>query len=234
MTFTKYSRTVTVAGSTATTNAIAGTYITIGGSAVKTAGVYKVVDRTAGGVLTLETPYQGENVTILGTVAQIISNANATAGDWGIKITGIKQKYDVNRWRQYDKVRFNTFLDGFPNTTTPTVVTTTAAFDGTAVYEQVANDEYISWGDEGQVFVDQVPPLFREQDAVVGTQYNPVVLGWLDKLPSLIGAGENKGQAILYVSGVPTLPSGQSLTLVTILNAWTGQKGFAGLPNPLV
>ena len=53
----------------------------------------------------------------------------------------IKQKYDVNRWRQYDKVRFNTLLEGFGS---DTPVDTTAALDGTGVYEQVANDEYIS------------------------------------------------------------------------------------------
>ena len=225
MTFTKYSRTVTVAGATATTNAVAGTYITLG--TAKTLGVYRVTARaTTGpiGQLTLDVPYQGETVTIAGNVAQIISSVDALAGNWGIKITGIKQKYDVNRWRQYDKVRFNTSLDGFPNTTSPTLVDTTAAFDGIAVYEQVANDEYISWGDEGQVFVDQVPPLFREQDAE-NVQYSPAVISWLDRLPSLIGAGENKGQVILYlpgtlVSGEFTVAAGNQTSFVNVFNDW--------------
>jgi hypothetical protein len=226
LTFTKYSKTVVASAATASTNAVTGTYISLGSGT--SLGVYKVIDRNnTSGNLTLEYPFQGETTTVTGASTSYIATAGA---NFGIKITGIKQKYDVNRWRQYDKVRFNTFLEGF---TTAVVTNSVAAFDGTAVYEQVANDEYISWGDEGQVFVDQVPPLFREQDAVIGTQYNPVVLGWLDKLPSLIGAGENKGQAILYMSGSATVPN-QGATLITVLDAWLLQVGFPNLPSPLV
>jgi hypothetical protein len=137
---------------------------------------------------------------------------------FGIKITGLKQKYDVNRWRQYDKVRFNVFLENFGPATT---VANDAAFDGIGVYEQAANDEYISWGDEGQVFVDQVPPLFREKDTVVGTQYNPAVLSWVNNLPSLIGAGENKGQAIFYVEDYL---AGQGFDLTNYIAAWVAQN----------
>ena len=230
-TFTRYSKTVTYVG-TDPTNVVAGDYLRVNGL---TPGdpVYKVASITpATNTIILDTVYQGDTATILNAAMEVVTVAGLGA-DWGIKITGIKQKYDVNRWRQYDKVRFNTFLEGFPNTATPTAVTTTAAFDGIAVYEQVANDEYISWGDEGQVFVDQVPPLFREQDAVVGQQYQPAVIGWLDRLPSLIGAGENKGQAILYMADADATLAGQALTLVTVLNTWlTGR--FANIPNPIV
>lgn len=227
LTFTKYSKSVVPTLAPATVNCTAGTYISI--ATGTTTPVYKVVDRNpTTGVLTLEVPYNGETVsgTAAGTSLTAINVTDAgTATLWGIKITGIKQKYDVNRWRQYDKVRFNTSLEGFPDVASPTAVTTTAAFDGVAVYEQVANDEYISWGDEGQVFVDQVPPLFREQDAV-NTQYSPVIISWLDKLPSLIGAGENKGQVILYFAGAlsssqftPATPGTQA-NFVTVFNAW--------------
>ena len=232
MTFTKYSKAVTVATGAAGVTIAAGTYLRIGTTSTKTAPVYKVatgavIGAATTGTIVLEVAYQGNSgvITVAGGVTYIVT----PAGDFGIKITGLKQKYDVNRWRQYDKVRFNTFLEGFD----AAVVTTTAAFDGVAVYEQAANDEYISWGDEGQVFVDQVPPLFREQDAVIGTQYNPVVLGWLDRLPSLIGAGENKGQAILYMSGSANVPN-QGATLITVLNAWLLQVGFPNLPGTLV
>jgi hypothetical protein len=228
--FTRYSKVVTYLGADPG-NVVAGDYLRVNGT---TPGdpVYKVASITpATNTIILDTVYQGDTATILNAAMEVVTVATLGA-DWGIKITGIKQKYDVNRWRQYDKVRFNTFIEGFPNTATPTVVTSTAALDGVAVYEQVANDEYISWGDEGQVFVDQVPPQFREQDAVVGTQYNPVVLGWVNHLPSLIGAGENKGQAILYIAGSATLTN-QGLALVDILDVWLTGK-FAGLPNPLV
>jgi hypothetical protein len=240
LTFTKYSKSVVPTLAAATSLCTAGTYISI--ATGLTTPVYKVAARNSTtGVLTLEVPYNGETIsgTAAGTSLTAISVSDAaTVGNlWGIKITGIKQKYDVNRWRQYDKVRFNTFLEGFPAVANPTAVTTTAAFDGIAVYEQVANDEYISWGDEGQVFVDQVPPLFREQDAT-NTQYSPAVIGWLDKLPSLIGSGENKGQVILYfpgalVSGVftPAATSTQS-DFVAVFNSWrAGSLPAAAWPD---
>lgn len=235
MAFTRYSKAVTVTTGAAGVTITAGTYLRIGATTATTAPIYRVatgavIGASTTGTIILETVYQGDTGPI--TVAGGVTFVASLAGNFGIKITGIKQKYDVNRWRQYDKVRFNTFLEGFPNTATPTVVTSTAALDGVAVYEQVANDEYISWGDEGQIFVDQVPPQFREQDAVVGTQYNPVVLGWLNNLPSLIGAGENKGQAILYMSGSSTI-AGQGATLISVLNSWLTGK-FANLPGTLV
>jgi hypothetical protein len=176
--------------------------------------VYKVLS-VSGTRITFNYAYQGPSGVTLAAECEDIT-ANYDTSFAGIKITGIKQKYDVNRWRQYDKVRFNVLLEGF---SVDTPVDTTGAFDGVAVYEQVANDEYISWGDEGQVFVDQVPPLFREQDAVVGQQYIPLTVGWLDRLPSLIGAGENKGQAILYFVNTAT-PANQGFEVIEVLNSW--------------
>jgi hypothetical protein len=222
LTFTKYSRFVTASAATASTNVVAGDYVAI--DATVSTGVYKVASKDGSGNLILDIPYNGETTTIVATTNNIrIVAATANAANFGIKITGIKQKYDVNRWRQYDKVRFNPFINEAFNTT---AIATTAAFDGIAVYEQVANDEYISWGDEGQIFVDQVPPQFREQDAVVGQQYQPAVIGWVDRLPSLIGAGENKGQAIMYFAGgtgtsTYTPAAGNQASIITTFNLWS-------------
>jgi hypothetical protein len=221
LTFTKYSKVVVASASTATDQLVVGDYIQ-SVDALTTVGVYKIVaiDGTSGN-LTLDVAYNGDTISGVTSTDDIaIPEATAQAADFGIKITGIKQKYDVNRWRQYDKVRFNVFLINFGTTGS----STTAAFDGVAVYEQAANDEYISWGDEGQIFVDQIPPQFREQDAVVGTQYNPVVISWLNRLPSLIGAGENKGQVILYMAGGDGIgdfaPATNQATFVSVFNAW--------------
>lgn len=218
---TRYSKTVTLDGTV--TNVAAGDFIRLGGTTTADV-VYRVASVTSPTRIVLNVPYQGTTGSIAVASVEVIAAASAATAAFGIKITGLKQQYDVNRWRQYDKVRFNPFINE-PFTGTP--VTTTAAFDGIGVYEQAANDEYISWGDEGQVFVDQVPPLFREQDAVVGTQYNPVVIGWLDRLPSLIGAGENKGQVIIYMAGgsgtgtfTPT-PTNSQAVLVGVFNSWS-------------
>ena len=221
LTLTKYSKAVTVVGTLPAVNdvfRIADAGVTTVGA---TTAVYKVVAvNLTSNVITLNYAYQGPSgLTIAADCADI--TALYTAASAGIKITGIKQKYDVNRWRQYDKVRFNVLLEGF-GVATP--VDTTAALDGTGVYEQVANDEYISWGDEGQVFVDQVPPLFREQDADPAASYAPLTIGWVDRLPSMIGAGENKGAIIGYFVDEA---ANQGLAIVNLLDAFVLQKGFA-------
>jgi hypothetical protein len=222
---TRYSKQVTLDGTI--TNVAAGDFIRLGGTATSDP-VYKVAAVNSPNTITLEVPYQGVTATIAVASANRILAASALTANFGIKITGLKQKYDVNRWRQYDKVRFNALLENFSS---DTPVTTTAAFDGLGVYEQVANDEYISWGDEGQIFVDQVPPQFREQDAVVGGEYSPLVLGWVNKLPSLIGAGENKGQAILYMDDFVNDPTNQATEIATLLDTWAAVRGFDGQIN---
>jgi hypothetical protein len=189
------------------------------GTATVQTAVYTVVAvNTISQVITFNYAYQGPSGLTLGSDCRVASGY--LSSDSGIKITGIKQKYDVNRWRQYDKVRFGIYLEGFVATPTET----SAALDGTGVYEQVANDEYISWGDEGQVFVDQVPPLFREQDAVSTASYTPLTIGWLDRLPSMIGAGENRGAIINYFADEA---ANQGADIVEILNAFVIQRGFA-------
>ena len=223
ITFTKYSKTAVVTTSGAVSAIAADTYIRVGaGISTTTNPIVKVVSSgSAGGAgtfnIVLDYVWQGDTTTVLAANLYTV----ATLGNVGIKITGIKQKYDVNKWRQYDKVRFNVLLENFSSSIN---VNTTAPFEGLGVYEQVANDEYISWGDEGQVFVDQVPPQFREQDAVVGGEYSPLIVSWVNKLPSLIGAGENKGTVILYFDSY-TEPSGDDVP--QILDAWLNQKGFA-------
>lgn len=219
VTLTKYSKAVTVVG----TVPAVGDVLRIADAGVTTVdattAVYKVV-AVNGQVITLNYAYQGPSGSTLAADCADITSLYAAASA-GIKITGIKQKYDVNRWRQYDKVRFGVYLEGFGS---DTPVDTTAALDGTGVYEQVANDEYISWGDEGQVFVDQVPPLFREQDAVSTASYTPLTIGWLDRLPSMIGAGENKGAIINYFAAYN---STQGAAIIALLNAFVLQKGIA-------
>jgi hypothetical protein len=221
LTLTKYSRAVTVVGTLPAVNdvfRIADAGVTTVGA---TTAVYKVTAVNAtSNVITLNYAYQGPSGSTIAADCEDIT-ALYLASSAGIKITGIKQKYDVNRWRQYDKVRFNVLLEGF-GASTPTE--TSAALDGTGVYEQVANDEYISWGDEGQVFVDQVPPLFREQDASPSASYTPLTIGWLDRLPSMIGAGENRGAIINYFVNVTT---NQGQDVVDLLDAFVLQRGFA-------
>jgi hypothetical protein len=219
---TKYSKQITVTGAMPAVGDVFR-MADVGDTLGVDSPVY-VVTAVNGTVITLNYAYQGESGTVTcATDTDDVTGFWAANPNAGIKITGIKQKYDVNRWRQYDKVRFNALLENFSS---DTPVTTTAATDGLGVYEQVANDEYISWGDEGQIFVDQVPPQFREQDAVVGGEYSPLIVGWVNHLPSLIGAGENKGQAILYMDAYAG-GNLQATEIANLLDDWAALKSFA-------
>ena len=73
--------------------------------------------------------------------------------------------------------------------------------------------------------------MFREQDAVSGAQYIPLTLGWLDRLASLIGAGENKGQAIFYFIDTTT-GANQGAELIDVLNSWLVNKFPLGATFP--
>ena len=75
--------------------------------------------------------------------------------------------------------------------------------------------------------------MFREHDAEIGIQYNPAVISWLDRLPSLIGAGENKGQVILYFKGGDGITAfnpatGAQDNLIASFNLWA--SGVVSLP----
>ena len=219
---TKYSKQITVTGTMPAVNDVFR-MADVGDALGVDSPVY-IVTAVNGTIITLNYAYQGETGTVTcATDTDDVSLLWVGNPNAGIKITGIKQKYDVNRWRQYDKVRFNALLENFSS---DTPVTNTAAFDGLGVYEQVANDEYISWGDEGQIFVDQVPPQFREQDAQIGGEYSPLIVGWVNHLPSLIGAGENKGQAILYMAAYAG-GNLQAEEIADILDQWAALKSFA-------
>jgi hypothetical protein len=211
---------------------VAGDFIRIG--AGTTVGVYKVASSTravdTAGVVTLETPLQ-ENVNLLGTTTSLIVAANAATAAFGIKLTGIRQKYDVVRWRQYDKVRFAAAV--VQGGTTPVTYSQNAT-EGTGMYEQAANDEYISWGDEGQYNPMQLPPLNREQDVVYDTPYSVLNINWENDIKGPIaGFGQLKGQTILYLDktggtfGTGTQGNAAFTSVVDVLDEWVKQKGFA-------
>ena len=134
ITFNKYSKTAVVTTNGAVSAIAANTYIRVGaGISTTTNPIVKVV--SSGSVagagtfnIVLDYAWQGDSGAVLAADLYTV----ATLGNVGIKITGIKQKYDVNRWRQYDKVRFNPFVN---SAFTSTPVSTVAAFDGVADYD---------------------------------------------------------------------------------------------------
>ena len=148
----------------------------------------------------LEWAYQGDSALIL---AAALTNKAAVAGDVGVKISGVPMRYDVNRWRQYDRMRFTiSLVNGY---TTTTVTNGVGAFDGNGTWQQTMNDEYIYWGDAGQINPMQIPFLPREQDAEINNNYSVLNIGWMNSVEdTMVATGKLKGNVcLLYTSPSP-------------------------------
>lgn len=232
MTFTKYSKQVTVVqGSTGSALLTAGSFIRLSGTVgATTAPVYKIATGTALSAnstetITLDWAYQGESATIL--VADL-TNKPTLAASAGVKVSGVQFRYDVNRWRQYDKMRFSLALvNGY---TTTAVTKAVGAEEGTGTWQQTQNDEYIGWGDEGQINPMQLPFLPREQDAEVNNNYSILNLGFLNRVEdTMVATGRLKGNVILYLNKTSGSFNGNSTTgsirnAVAVLDAWAAQN----------
>lgn len=107
LSFVKGSQVVTASAATASTNIVAGDYVST--NAGLTLGVYKVLAKDGSGNLTLDIPFQGESTTIVAATNNIRIPA-ANLGDFGIKITGQELKFKVGEFK-YDEVRFELTAD---------------------------------------------------------------------------------------------------------------------------
>jgi hypothetical protein len=233
MRFTKFSKQVTVVQGSTGLAIAAGSYIRISGTVgATTAPVYKVktgiaLSANSTGTIELEWAYQGDSATIL---AAGLTNKAAVTGDVGVKVSGIPMRYDVVRWRQYDRMRFTIQLvNGF---TTTAVTTGVAPFDGNGTWQQTMNDEYIYWGDAGQINPMQLPYLPREQDAEVNNNYSVLNIGWTNSVEdTMVATGKLKGNIMLYLNKTSgsfgTNITGAVTSLVTVLDVFAAQKpGF--------
>jgi hypothetical protein len=235
MLFTKNSKQVTVTTGSSGATITAGTYIRIGGTTATTSPVYKVktgavIGASTTGTIQLELPFQGTSGTVL--VAGLTNKA-AVTGDVGVKISGVPMRYDVNRWRQYDRMRFTiSLVNGY---TTTTVTNGVGAFDGNGTWQQTMNDEYIYWGDAGQINPMQIPFLPREQDAEINNNYSVLNIGWTNSVEdTMVATGKLKGNIILYLNktsgsfGTNIVGVGSPNTgLVNVLDAFVAQRaGF--------
>jgi len=230
--------TVTDATTAGTVNPIvAGDWVRFG--TATTAPVYKVAESTVGttgGILTLEVPLE-ENVSLLGTTSEIITAANAATASFGVKFTGRPYKFEVVRWGDYEKVRFILGLENFGITaqSTPTV-----AFEGTGVYEEVALNDWMSWANDGQTFIEQTPPLVREADAVVGETYSPLSLVQFSPEKRMLSNGNLKSEILIYTpfnAGSPNTLAGQATGTtgyVAVLDAYLTPIGFTAQAANLI
>ena len=149
VTFTKGSKTVTASGdfsdSTGGIAVVAGSYLRIG--TALTSPVYKVASVESTTSLTLDTPFQGETTTLADTAIVAVTGANVTAGDMGLKFTGISKAAAIGRFLP-SVTRFEISLasDSWVDTAVTYAVGPNL---GNNTAELIAADEFYSQGNQG-------------------------------------------------------------------------------------
>jgi hypothetical protein len=155
-----------------------------------------------------------------------ITAASAVASNFGVKITGIEAPFNVNTFRDYYA---NRFTATFSDATTP-VTHLAGAFNGNGVWQQVAMDEYMSYGFEGENQQLAVPSIARDQDVKIPgiggqtdatSRYSALNIEWEESVSGLVSMAGGKGNVIFYVnlnsSGVLNGTGSTGETLVTNL-----------------
>lgn len=213
-TFTYGSRLVTINGTV--TNINVGDYIRVGGSGV-TNPVYLVSAVNSPNSITLSAPFVGTTGAVLTANVEVIAAAAAATADFGIRITGVVDVFDVNQWRDYYANRFTaTFSDS-----TTLVTHVQGAQNGNGMWQQVAMDEYMSYGYEGENNQLAVPSIPR--DAIVKipgvagntnltSKYSSINIAWEESISGLVSMAGGKGNVLIYtnlrdVAGLGSLSS---------------------------
>ena len=195
--------TVTNGSIGATLNAAATTFVVgdllrIGGGTTINP-VYRITALSTTAV-TLDRPYTG--TTNAGVTIEYITAALAAAASYGITITGVVAPFNVNTFRNYYANRFTaTFSD------TSTLVThMQGAFNGTGMWQQVAMDEYMSYGFEGENNQLAVPSTPRTQEVKIPgiglntsltSKYSTLTLAWEESISGLVSMDGGKGAVIV-------------------------------------
>lgn len=209
------------------TNVAAGDFIRLAGTTLNDP-VYRVAAVNSPTSITLDTPYVGDTATIAVANVEVISAVLAAAANFGVKITGIVAPFNVNTFRDYYANRFTaTFSDS-----TTLVTHIQGAFNGNGVFQQVAMDEYLSYGYEGENNQLAVPSSPRDQEVKIPgvttgataltSKYSALNVSWEEDIRGLVSTDGGQGNVVFYANlantaGVGTLAgsgsSGEELVL---------------------
>ena len=195
------SRTVTV--NAVPGNVTVGDYIRLEGIATSFP-VYKVT-AIVGLTLILDTTFTGTTGTFAVANTRRIQSGPASTADFGIVITGKPAPFDVNAFRDYYANRFTaTFSDS-----TILVTHTQGARNGNGVFQQVAMDEYMSYGFEGENGMLGVPPSLRDQavkipgvagNTALTSKYSAIDIAWEEGISGLVSLSGGKGNVVIYLN----------------------------------
>jgi hypothetical protein len=207
------------------TTMVAGDYIRFGSTVNDP--VYLITD-ISGTALTLNSPYVGTTAT--GVTIEYITAALAAVANFGVKVTGNVDPFDVNQWRDYYANRFTV---NFSDSNT-LITHVQGAFNGNGVWQQVAMDEYLSYGYEGEMNQLAVPSIPRDQtvkipgiggNTALTSKYSCLNIAWEESISGLVSMDGGKGNVVVYLnlansggSGIlPTTPDNCGETFVVAL-----------------
>ena len=222
ITLTHGSKTVTAAGAFVA-GIVVGDYLNVAGD------LYKITaDPATGTTMTLEDAYRGPSeVIVSGTAADEVGFNTAAqvnaATAIGIQLEGQAQhEFDVNRHRSFSASRFNVRFAKDGENVGATITRTTAASEGLGEYQQVAFEEYESFGALGQRWVSDTPASFKDANTEVDTVFGLISLREVTtKQNSLIGQTLGKTTYHLWIeleSGVVDGANSCQDVLLTQLN----------------
>jgi hypothetical protein len=178
---------------------------TVGGI-VRILGVAYQITASSTTSITLNYAYQGATGLVAGgTTAATQAGIVGTPGDYGIRMTGVVAPFNVNSFRDYYANRF-TATFSFADTL---VSHLQGAYNGNGVWQQVAMDEYMNYGFEGQNGMLGVPPALRDQEVKIpGTgsntaatsRYSALDIAWTESITGLVTNAGAKGNVLVYLN----------------------------------
>lgn len=186
------------------TNVAVGDSIRLEGTTTSSA-IYVVTAYTASTSITLDRAFTGTAGVYAIANTRIITAAAAALAEYGVIVTGIAAPFDVNKFRNYYANRFTiSFSDE------DTIIThLQGARNGSGVWQQVAMDEYMSYGFEGQNEMLATPPTLRDQEVKIPgigvetsltSKYSTINIHWTESIQGLVTVAGGEGNVLLYVN----------------------------------
>jgi hypothetical protein len=199
---------------------------------------YKVAVVPSTTTVTLNMAFQGTTVTALatGTTYATTHGKLTVATSFGVRLTGVPANFDVNQMRDYYANRFTTtFSDS------SVLISVTGAQNGNGVWQQVAMDEYLSYGFEGQNNQLATPSVPRDQvvkipgvagNTAQSSRYSTLAIYWAEDVLGLVSVNVPQGNVIVHcnltnvTTGLVTLTTAEEV-VNTLLSGTAATNALA-------
>lgn len=160
---------------------------------------------TAGASFELTYPYQGETGYAYEGTGATNTGISTTNTLWGIKFAGIRNGYDVERFRDFYKNQFEVRVMRGPVPDSVTITKSIKPSLGRGNAPEVMHSEYISYGNFGRnKMVTDMPPRRRPQTATDCGRYSLVQLRVKNVVnPELVGGIGNFKQTFSFWLELP-------------------------------